>query len=323
MSITAPTLAGDTIYQGAAHIIFDKTGAQSAWKYLFAEGDVTIDLKRPEADVNVAGFGVVGNRVMDELVEVTFTPSSHVDADILTFLYGSILAAMPGASYFGATDTPVYIHTMAGRLMALTNAKVTGFPAINFGIAPKRFEGQVTITGILGRGLARTASNALFTPWAAQAFSATPLEGDYAVGPVSAIWSQTAPLTIEGMEAWKLTPQVRLVPQQVANLGTINYRVQDVTLEASCVPANLLETNLWADYVIGATRSLGSSVAGVDLTLAEDTPGLVAVVKNARLVQAPTRFDVANPIAGQCLWRSRRKVVTNVWTPAGTLAMAS
>jgi hypothetical protein len=210
---------------------------------------------------------------------------------------------------------------MAGRLLVIANAKPTSFPAINFGIGPRRFDGQVTLTGVLARGAARTASNALFTPWANASWTAYPEDDDFVAMPCQATWAQSPALTIEGMESWKLTPQVQLTPRVVANLGTIDYTVASVVLEASCVPANILEANLWATYVIGATRALGGSVAGANLTIAEDSGGLTAVVNGARLVQSPTRFDPANPIAGQCVWRSRRKVVESAWTPAGTLAM--
>lgn len=319
----APSLAGDTIFQGAAHICINQTGLQSAWKYIFAEGDVTISLKRPEADMNVAGFGAVANRLTDELVEVTFTPASHLTSDILTYLYSTILAAMPGSSYFGATSTPIAVHTMSGRIFVITNCKPTTFPAINFGIAPKRFDGAITLTGVLGRGMARTDANALFTPWAALSFTASPNEGDFNAGPCAVTWAQIAGVTIESMTAWKLTPKIKLTPRLLHNLGTIDYTVEDVVLEASCEPANLTESNLWASYVIGATRSLGSSVGGGDLTLTEDNPGLVAVIKNARLVEYPTRFDTTKPIAGACTWRSRRNNTGGTWNPAGTLAMAT
>jgi hypothetical protein len=324
MSITAPTIQGDTIYMGAAHLIFDKVATKADWKYIWAEGDVQVRLVRPESDVNVGGFGRVAGRVTDELVEVTFTPSSRIDSYTLAYLYGSILAAMPGSSYFGTTDTPVYVHTLAGRILAITNCRPTSFPAINFGIAPKRFDGAVTLTGILGRGLARTATGALFTTWANEAFTAAPDEDDFAAGPCAAAWSLLAGTAIEGVEAWKLTPKVQLVPRVVHNLGTVGYTVASVELEASCTPANLLEANLWATYAIGTTRALGgTALAGGDLTLTEDSPGLTAVVKGARLVEAPTRFDSAATIAGQCVWRNQRKVETGAWTPAGTLAMTA
>ncbi|HPK72455.1 MAG TPA: hypothetical protein PLN93_10995 [Vicinamibacterales bacterium] len=320
MAIT-PTLAGDTIYQGAAHIIFDKTGEAAAWKYIWCDGDVTIRLVRPERDVNVAGFGRVAGPINDETVEVTFTPSSQINADILAFLWGDILSKMPGASWFGATDTVVYVHTMAGRVMAFSNMRPTTFVPINFGLGVPRFGGAVTLTGVVKRATARTADNALFTPWATLAFSRAPGEDDFPSYPCAVSWASIADTTIEGMEAWTLTPQVQLVPVTLPNLGTIDYRVQSVSLEASATPANLLETNLWAAAAIGSSRALGTQNAGGTLTLAEDVGGLTATVLNAVWVNAPTVFNPEKPIAGQCVWRSRRKSTTGTWGAAGTCVM--
>jgi hypothetical protein len=318
----APALAGDTIYQGAAHIIITKGLVKADWKYIFCEGDVTVKLNRPENDRNVSGFGTLFSPIHDETIEVTFTPASQIDAAILTYLYGGILAAMPGASWYGATSTPIWVHTMAGRIMAIANARPTTFPAINFGICAKRFDGAVTLTGVLDRGVTRATANSLFTPWATETFTAAPDDTAFPCLPCSASWVSLNGTNIEGMEGWKLTPKVTLVPRAPANLGTIDYTVMSVELEASATPANLLDANLWASYAIGSSRQLGTSVAGGDLTLTEDAPGLVSVVKNARLVQAPTVFDISKPIAGQCIWRSRRKSVTGTWTPAGTLAVS-
>jgi hypothetical protein len=322
MPIT-PTLAGDTIYQGAAHIIIDKTGLAAAWKYLWCDGDVTIRLIRPERQVNVSGFGQVAAPINDETVEVTFTPASQISADILTFLWGGILAAMPGASWFGATDSVVHVHTMAGRLMTFANMRPTTFVPISFGVGAPRFSGSVTLTGVVKRATARTTANALFTPWAAVAFERAPLEDGFPSYPCAVTWASINGTTIEGMEAWTLTPQVQLTPRTLPNLGTIDYTVASVALEASAVPANLLEANLWAEAAIGSSRALGTQVAGGTLTLAEDVGGLTATVLNAVWVNAPTVFNPTKPIAGQCLWRSRRKSTGGVWGAAGTCAMTA
>jgi hypothetical protein len=75
--------------------------------------------------------------------------------------------------------------------------------------------------------------------------------------------------------------------------------------------------------MIGASRLLGTTIAGADLTLAEDNPGLTAVVKNAIITPPSSVFDTQNPIAGACTWTSRRKAVTGTWQPAATLAVTS
>lgn len=317
MAITQPSITADTIYMGAAHILFDTS------KYLWAEGNVQVRLIRAELDNQVAGFGKVSSPSTDETIEVTFQPSNRINADILTFLYGTIFAAMPGTSYFGSTDTVVKVHTMAGRVLTLANCKPTTFPALQFGVGVKRFAGPVTLTGILKRNTTRGTSNALFTPWADLAFTVEPDEADYPQSTVQVTWGNIAAKNLEAMDAWVFTPQVSLRPLVLPNLGTVDYRIDDVSVQVSATPANLTEAELWQTYMIGSSRLLGKTIAGGDLTLAEDNPGLTAVVGNAIITPPSSVFDTQNPIAGSCVWTSRRKAVTGTWQPAATLAVTA
>lgn len=329
MSI-APALAGDTIYQGAAHLVIDKGATPlvpATWKYLFCDGAVTVRLVRPADELAVAGYGRVAELLKDETVEVIFTPAQQkIDAAILSFLWGDILSKMIGASWFGSTNHPLYVHTMAGRILEIANCRPTTFVPLLFGDPAKRYGGSVTCTGVLKRGVARSAAGALYTDWADQAWHTAPDEDDFQGFACSAAWTLTEALAIEGMEAWQLTPQVNLTPVAPPNIGTIDFRVSDLSLEISGAPANFAEANLWATYANGLSRALGTSVRpGGDFTIAEDAGGLTAVVKNAVWRDPKTRFDASAPIADKCVWRSRRKAVTvegvTTWTPAGTCAI--
>ncbi len=317
MVITQPSIQADTIYMGAAHILFDTS------KYLWAEGPVQVKLVRAELDVRVAGFGRVSAPSTDETIEITFQPSNRINADVLDFLYGDVFSAMPGASYFGSADTPIKVHTMAGRALAIANCKPTVFPALQFGVGVKRFAGPVTLTGVLKRGTARGAAGALFTDWADLAWSAEPDEADYPQSPCQVTWGNIAGKNLEAMDAWTFTPQVTLRPLTLPNLGTVDYRIDEAGAQVSATPANLTEAELWQTYAIGASRLLGKTITGADLTLAEDNPGLTAVLKNAVITPPTSAFDTQNPIAGQCVWTARRKATAGAWDPAATLAVTA
>jgi hypothetical protein len=317
MAITQPSITADTIYMGAAHILFDTS------KYLWAEGNVQVKLVRKELDNQVAGFGKVSSPSTDETIEITFQPSNRINADILTFLYGSVFSALPGTSYFGSTDTVVKVHTMAGRALTIANCKPTTFPALNFGVGVKRFGGPVTLTGILKRNTTRGTANALFTPWADLAFSVEPDEADYPQSYCQATWASIAGTNLHAMDAWVFNPRIELRPFYLPNLGTVDYRIDNVEVEVTATPANLTEAQLWETYMLGTSRLLGKTIAGGDLTLAEDNPGLTAVVKNAIIVPPTSVFDTQNPIAGSCSWVSRRKATAGSWDPAATLAVTA
>lgn len=307
MPIT-PSLAGDLIYQGAAHIIIDKPATKSNWKYIWVEGEVTVEVKREELDVSVAGWGRVGAPSTDETMEVTFTPSNRVDQATIDWLFGGLLSAAQGASYYGSSSTPLHVHTLAGRILTIANCRPTAWPSINFGVGVKRWGGAVTCTGILARGQARSASNALFTPWAAEEFTAVPDPDEYPQVPCKTTWGAvgSGATALEAMEAWSVTPQIELLPVRTGNLGTIDYRVGDVALEVSAVPANLGEAELWAAAAIGS-RSLGTAPSFSSFAITEDYPGLSLSLPRVMMTQRPTRFDPRNPVAGECRWRTFRQ----------------
>lgn len=308
----APKLAGDTIYRGAAHIIIDKPATKDDWKYIFAQGEVVVKFNRPERENIVEGWGNVNSPSTDETITVTFTPASQVvDATILAFLYGSALSATPGSSWYGSSSTAVYVHTQAGKILTLTNCKPTTFVPITFGARKPRFGGSITLTGILGRGMARTEANALFTDWADETFTAEPDEADFASYPCAAAWAAlAAPATeLESMDGWTFAPKVQLNPVTTANLGTIDYYVGNGGgLEISGTPANISLSDLWHANTIGSSRQIGSTIAGGNFTITEDYPGLSALASNARLIEPASSFSIEKPVAGQCVWRARRAV---------------
>jgi hypothetical protein len=321
MAIDKPALNGDTIYRGAAHIIISKPADQANWVYIFAKGEVVVRFKRSERDNMVEGFGNVSNPSTDENIEVVFTPADQViNATVLSYLYGSCLSAMPGASWYGSSSTPVYVHTMDGQLLTIANAQPTAVPPVVFGAGKSRFGGSVTLTGILARGAARTDTGALFTDWAAVSFLAEPDESTFVSYPCSSAWASVAGTVLESMDGWTFAPQLQLAPVTVANLGTIDMTVGNgLGLEVSGVPANIGLDELWSTDILGASREIGTSRAGGNFTITEDNPGLTALAYNCRLIDPASAFSVENPVAGQCVWRARRGIVSEAWGPLGTL----
>ena len=329
--IIAPSLAGETIYQGAAHLVIDKGSTPlvpATWSYLFCDGAVTVRLVRPADELSVAGYGKVADVLKDETVEVTFTPAQQkITSAALAFLWGDILSKMPGQSWFGSTNHPLYIHTMAGRILEIANCRPTTFVPIIFGDPAKRYGGSVTCTGVLKHNTARSDAGALFTAWSDQAYHTAPDEDDFRGYPCSVAWSLISGFSIEGMEPWQLTPQVQLTPVSPPNIGAIDFRVSSLVLEFSGSPANFDEAKMWATYANGASRALGTSARpSGDLTITEDAGGLTAVVKGAVWIDPKTAFDVTKPIADKCVWRSRRYATVAdgvaTWSPAGTCVLS-
>lgn len=324
-----PTIKRATLLEGPAHIITDKSSDAADWKYLWCSGAVTVNLVPANKDVAVAGFGNIDSIKTDETIEVDFTPAGEISADILSFLYNSLLSAKIGSGLFGDTDTPVWVHSLDGKLLPLTCAKVTTLPTLMMGVPNQRFEGGAKLTGIIGDGLTRSTANALFTPISNLAFGRQPDPATWQHLPVKAVWSglksgsPASDIEIETEAGWKINLQVTLTARKAANIGTFNFRLDSVGLQASCKPLNLAEVELFGAKVIGSDRRIGTRLAGTTLTLTEDYPGVTTILNGAKLTTSPLVYDAGNPRAGECTWTAYRDFSTGTMTDPGSIAMTA
>jgi hypothetical protein len=305
MPAYAPTIDRTTLLEGPAHIIFDKAVLKADWKYCWCSGNVTFQLVHKPKPMPVSGFGDIDDPRMDEYVEVDFTPAGNFSEALFDWIFGGVFTLKPGASIFASTDTPVYLHTLDGQLWTIANARVTQFPALRFGAGGPRFEGAAKLTGVIKKATARTTAGALFTAPASETFTAVPAGSEWQHLPCHAVWDLATDWDIATDDkGWTLKAGHTLSPRYNPDLGTYDFRVDQVAVEASCRPINYTDANLISAAVIGSSRALGSSSVSGSLTLAEDNPGLTAVLYGARLVSKPQVYGEKEPRAGQLTWRA-------------------
>ncbi len=305
MPAYAPTIDRTTLLEGPAHIIFDKPVTKGDWKYCWCNGNVTFQLVHKPKEMAVAGFGPVDDPRMDEIVEIDFTPSGNFSEALFDWMFGGVFALKAGQSIFPSTDAPCYLHTLDGQLWTVANARVTTFPKIRFGAGGPRFEGAAKITGVIKKSTARTTAGALFTAPASEAFTAVPAGTEWIHLPCQATWALTSPVTIvTDDKGWTLTAAHTISPRYNPDVGTYDFRVDQVRVEASCRPISLDDADLIAAAIIGSSRAIGQSSVSASLTLAEDNPGLTAVLYGARLVSKPQVYGEKDPRSGELTWRA-------------------
>ena len=305
MAAYAPTLDSTLLLEGPAHLIIDKPVTKADWKYCWCQGNVTVHLVHSAKDMPVSGWGNIDDPRKDEVVEVDFTPAGNLSAGMLAFLFSGVFALKPGQSVFSSTDRPIYVHTLDGKLLAITRAAVVQFPAIRFGAGNPRFEGSAKLVGVLGKGLARTAANALFTAPAAEDFTATPTTTDWVHLPCKATWDLATDIEIMTDDnGWTLRAAHTISPRYNPDVGTYDYRVDAAAIEASCRPVNVNDATLISAAIIGSSRALGQSSISGSLTLIEDNPGLSATLLGARLASKPMVYGENEPRAGELTWRA-------------------
>lgn len=301
----APTIDRTTLLQGPAHILFDKVVSKPAWKYIWCNGNVTVSLARTPKEMTVAGFGAIDDPAKDEWIEIDFTPAGNFSSAVFDWMFSGVFALKSGASIFPSTDSPVFIHTLDGKLMEIANARVVQFPSIRWGAGNARFEGTGKIVGVIKKSTARTAAGALYKEAVAEAFTAVPLSTEWVHLPCLSTWALPTALTIMTDEkGWTLKAAHQITERYNPDVGRYDYRVGSVAVEASCRPINITDGQLFSTSLAGASRAIGASSPSGSLTLAEDLGGLTAVLYGARLVSKSAIYAENEPRAGELTWRA-------------------
>ena len=300
-----PVIDRTTLLEGPAHILWDKPAAKAEWKYCWSDGDVKVDLLRTAKEVKVSGLGQIDDPAKDEIIEVEFTPAGNIAGGLLDWMYSGVFSLLPGQSIFGSADSPVWVHTIDGKLLEISNARVTQFPTLQFGTGLPRFSGTAKMTGIIRKGVPRSAADCLFKAIVAEPFTAIPSIGEWVHLPCLATWALPTPRTImTNQDGWTFRAGHTVSPRYNPDVGTFDFRLEQIAVSASCTPINISDADLLSAAVIGADRRLGKSGANADLTLAEDAPGITAVLRNARLTEKPIIYGEGKPRAGQITWQA-------------------
>lgn len=301
-----PVVDPTALLEGPAHLIISKPATKADWKYCWCAGTVTANLMRTIKPMPVAGFGNISDPCADEYVEVEFTPAGNMDSDVFAFLFSGVFGLVGGKSVFLTDDTPVWIHTLDGKLLALKRARVTQFPTLRFGTGLARTEGVAKITAVIGKGLSRDTANALFTPPVAEEFTAIPDEDDWSHLPCLATWAVLPGIAniMPDEKGWTLKAASEISPRSNPDVGTYDFRVDEAAVEVSCRPINISDATLISETIIGADRRLGKASVNGTLTLAEDYPGITATLLAARLSKRPMVYGKKEARAGELTWKA-------------------
>lgn len=300
-----PTIDRTTLLEGPAHILFDKAAEKSSWQYIWCTGNVTVSLARAEKEMKVAGFGAIDDPAKDEWIEIDFTPAGNFSPAVFAWMFSGIFALKVGASIFPSTDSPLYIHTLDGKLMTIANARVTQFPSIRWGAGNARFEGTAKIIGVVKKSTSRATAGALFTAAAAETFTAVPASTEWIHLPCLATWALTPALTImTDDKGWTLRAAHKLTERYNPDVGRYDYRVDEVAVEASCRPINISDAQIFSAALAGTSRLIGASSPFGTLTLAEDYTGLTASLYGARLAKRTAIYGENQPRADDLIWKA-------------------
>jgi hypothetical protein len=274
---------------------------------IHSENDIEVTLSKDLFEVTTSGFSVVDRRVRDKTITITCTPSMWLNMDKL-FPY----AALPvGASIYGSTDRPLVITPRTGAPLTIANAAVTTLPNLNLS-AQSSAIGQMTFTGIVANE-ANPSAIASYLAWGSHAANADLTGFDLTKvrnAPYTLTRNSIAYLSETG---YQVNPTLNLEPVYVDGLGTVDMRLNSLTMAVQFTPVGKTEASITTD--LGFAEAMGEGVAKHDSVITGG--GLTVTVRQTLLQQVAYRYGQANRL-GQLealTVRSHTTGVTNaLWT---------
>lgn len=281
-------------------IIFD--GA-----HLYSQGPLTVKPVVNNASVVTAVHGTVDRaRVVDRM----FTVSGVLAGEWkdLSVLFGA-LAVPIGGSVFGSVDKPLVVHGRLGTKITFVNGAITKPPVI-IGGAGKTLFGSFEATCLLGNNASPAAEASYY------AITSEAYPGDATFNPaliftlpLAAAWGEDAPWDeFYTREGWTITPAVTLTPEVVDGLGTVDMKVKDKQVTATCVPAGITAAEVLPKLSFG--QGLGARrPTGDNLVLTSG--GALITISSAVITESALAFG-DTPFVGETTWVGSRTWVEGV-----------
>jgi hypothetical protein len=296
-----------TIITGPALVTF---GGQTFW----SKGDITLKPVVEKFDIPTSSFGSVDKRIRDKRFEVTFEPEGRFTTALLAVLY-PYAATNIGASIYGSTDRALVIHSRSGIRVTLHNAALTTLPSLRFAVG-STITGSVTFTALLKKDTDTGSGGAYFAVASAtypgdSAFSSSAiLTRGY-----TATWLRaTTDVDLPTREGWEIAFDLSLEPVIVDGIGTVDMRLSELRVTASCIPVGLSEEDILTS--MQHAQVMGSSIQDSQaLEIAAEGGGAFFSMPNVALVESDLGWGAQRNRTGTCTWEAVRRIVSGVPEP--------
>lgn len=285
-----------------------KIGAST---YLFPKGSVSFDYAPDVVQNNVDHIGRIDSSMRGKEYILTIPHCGEYEHYAVLF---ALMAAKPGDSVFGATNTAVVVNFRDGRELTLHRAAITKMPEINLETGQPIF-GSIEIRAVLDVVTPRVVTHA-----AAYYTLATGVTypGDAAFdaslikrGPWAAAWGSDPWDVIRTESGWKIKPAATLKPVFVDGLGVVDYTMMEnsVTVEANPIGVAAQAAIL---TLAGAETDLGVSSAARKNDLNLSMTGAYIRVRNAVMETAKFRYAADPTKAIAVDWKADRSFTAGV-----------
>lgn len=288
----------------------------------YTEGEITVTFGFETTPVETSVYGKVDERVLNRIVEITFTPigiwkgggGSFTDTVAVLWPYlsnytiGSTI--LPGTQ---ATESTVTIWTTAGKQYVFQSGAISKMPSLSLS-SQKIMCGPVTIVCVEELAASTNAIQAwsvddsiIDNPSTATAFSLTDFDTtDILFDTYSAVWGSVSGFTAisDTIDGFSVDFNLGLEPQTCDNYGIYDWAISSLDVSCSFTPLNVTpETVINAIKAQGTGAARGMSLNGIQsnstLTISGSASGRPKVlIYGAQLKNSTWRFDRTTPNMG-------------------------
>jgi hypothetical protein len=288
----------------------------------YTEGEITVTFGFETTPVETSVYGKVDERVLNRIVEISFTPVNLWGGggggftDKVAVLWPYLTNYSIGSTIFSGTqaaENTVTIWTTAGKKYIFQSGAITKMPQLSLS-SQKIMCGPVTITCIEELATTTNAIQAwsvddsiIDDPSTAATFNLTDFDTtDVLFDTYSAAWGSVSGFTAltDTIDGFTIDFDISLEPQSCDNHGTYDFAIGSLDVSCSFTPLNITPDQVWAAMKMqGTGAARGMSLNGIQsnstLTISGSASGRPKVlVYGAQLKNSTWRFDRTTPNMG-------------------------
>jgi len=294
----------------------------------YTQGDITVENTRETWEPKTSIYGALTKRASSSPVtKITFTPAGA--ADDPTKYINVFTPANIGQLLFGATDFPVTIQTIAGKLITWKAGAITKAPDLILSTL-KTLWGPMEISCIGAKATALT-DPAVQSTFTSSAFADTSFDSSKVTSAAyqAALGSLSSPFdAIVTEDGFTVSNNMTVNPVRIANYGIVNWVISEVIASVKFIPANCDDDSLWTLFQLQGSNAIlpGGDVASLnqDLVITGGTSPTAVSCTIAKVGpdKSTSRYGLAVLRAGEVELFARKSFTSGVLIPQISLTFS-
>lgn len=210
-------------------------------------------------------------------------------------------------SGLSATDKPLVVHGRNQDRINYTHAFLTKMPDLYLGIDAEIFAADVEFTAVVGNGLQPEASGSLYTMDTA-AFTDSLVKTNYKQQRYDAVWGTQGGFTaFQFMKGINVMWEPKLSPHFSANVGTVDFDVEDVIIKVKGIPLEPTNAQMLAPTgvntgLLGRLRSAGTTDSSKDMAITGS--GVALTLYKMAMLQQQFAWGAKPLRNGEVVWQN-------------------